>query len=113
MISAQSSVVHAVTAPDASITAANFFGPGRVEHLAADGAASVVVSSAQDPNELVVALSDPTQLRSEITLDIDRPRLRPIAVDEGVTVTEQPRGWRITASTGDRHGAASMIRFST
>jgi hyaluronate lyase len=126
-ILAQDGDVHAVAL--GGTLAANFWAaasvavaaasPGRSGTLYADGPASVVVhepgtgsGSARRPRPLTVALSDPTQTRDTVVVDLDRDGLRFVAADPGVTVTRRGAGWRIVAATGGLAGATVTASFA-
>ncbi|MEV0803958.1 polysaccharide lyase 8 family protein [Kribbella sp. NPDC050281] len=87
------------------VLAANFWTGGTVAELTADGAASVVMAAGK------VAISDPTQTRSSITVDLTKPGLRLVSADEGVQVTRQGTGWRLVVDTTNRHGATATATF--
>ncbi|MFJ8858057.1 polysaccharide lyase beta-sandwich domain-containing protein [Streptomyces sp. NPDC102451] len=89
--------------PSDGLLAANFWSAGTAQELTCDGPASVLVRP--EGRTVTVALSDPTQLRSSVVLDLDRPGLRVAAADPGVRATATGRGLRITADTAGLHGA--------
>ncbi|MGP3750292.1 polysaccharide lyase 8 family protein [Streptomyces sp. IBSNAI001] len=99
----RSTAVHAVRRPSDGLLAANFWSAGTAQELTCDGPASVLVRP--DGRTVTVALSDPTQLRSSVVLDLDRPGLTVASADPGVRVTATGRGLRITADTAGLHGA--------
>ncbi|MFF8693804.1 polysaccharide lyase 8 family protein [Streptomyces sp. NPDC015144] len=100
---ARSTAVHAVRRGSDGLLAANFWTAGTVRELASDGPASVLVRP--DGATVKVALSDPTQLRSSVVLDLARPGLTVASADPGVRVAAVRGGVRITADTAGRHGA--------
>jgi len=58
-----------------------------------------------------VAISDPTQTRPSVTVDLDTPDLLLAKAGPGVTVTRRGRGWRIVVDTTGRHGNAATACF--
>ncbi|MGW0784852.1 polysaccharide lyase 8 family protein [Streptomyces sp. NPDC002913] len=100
---ARSTAVHAVRRAADGLLAANFWAAGTVQELTCDGPASVLVRN--EGRTLTVALSDPTQLRSSVVLDLARPGLTVTAADPGIRATATRRGLRITADTAGLHGA--------
>lgn len=88
-----------------NVLATNFWSGGTVAELTADGPASVVVAGG------TVAISDPTQTRPSVTVDLDTPDLLLTRTDPGVTVTRRGRGWRIVVDTAGRHGNAATACF--
>ncbi|MEV5607709.1 polysaccharide lyase 8 family protein [Streptomyces sp. NPDC052225] len=104
---AESTAVHAVRRAADGLLAANFWTAGRAGELAADGPASVVV---RPRDGLVdVAVSDPTQLRERVVLDLDLRGLVVERADTGVTVSRTAAGTRITVDTAGRHGATVAL----
>ncbi|MFD4902896.1 polysaccharide lyase 8 family protein [Streptomyces sp. NPDC058411] len=99
----RSTAVHAVRRPSDGLLAANFWSAGTAQELTCDGPASVLVRP--DGRTVTVALSDPTQLRSSVVLDLDLPGLTVASADPGVRTTATGRGLRITADTAGLHGA--------
>ncbi|MFD4034601.1 polysaccharide lyase beta-sandwich domain-containing protein [Streptomyces sp. NPDC058637] len=98
-----STAAHAVRRRSDGLLAANFWTAGTAQELTADGPASVVVRA--DGRAVTVALSDPTQLRSSVVVDLARRGLKVVAADPGVHVASTGRGVRITADTANLHGA--------
>ncbi|MFH9614170.1 polysaccharide lyase 8 family protein [Streptomyces pratensis] len=103
----RSTAVHAVRRPADGLLAANFWTAGTAQELASDGPASVLVRP--DGRTLTVALSDPTQLRSSVVLDLARPGLTVAAADPRIRTTRSGRGLRITADTAGLHGATLTL----
>lgn len=114
--------VHAVALGDT--VAANFWAAGsfvlgsawRDGSVAADGAASVVVHTATATTThwarpTRVALSDPTQMRQEIVVDVDLPGLRFVSADPALAVTRRGSGWRLAARTAGLRGATVTASF--
>ncbi|MFI8527220.1 polysaccharide lyase 8 family protein [Promicromonospora sukumoe] len=114
--------------------AANFWGAGRVTldgaaapgasgahraglvgALVADGAASVVLHTeppAGGQRTTRVALSDPTQTREQVVLDLEVPGLTLVGADDGVTVTRRGAGWRLVADGVALRGATVSASFA-
>ncbi|MDX3000889.1 polysaccharide lyase 8 family protein [Kribbella solani] len=99
------STAHAIRLND--VLAANFWTTGTVAELTTDGPASVVSVGG------VVTISDPTQTRTSITVDLDKPGLSPVttSLTAGLRVSRRGRGWRIVVDTTDRHGHSAVVRF--
>ncbi|GAA1725456.1 polysaccharide lyase 8 family protein [Isoptericola hypogeus] len=122
-ILAQDDDVHAVQL--GGTLAANFWAaasvplgaaePGEGGALRADGPASVVVHASRATTRwtrpTTVAVSDPTQTRAEVVVDLFRPGLRFVDAAPGVTVTRRGAGWRIAARTTDLRGATVTASF--
>ncbi|WP_327328900.1 polysaccharide lyase 8 family protein [Streptomyces sp. NBC_01208] len=103
----RSTAVHAVRRSADGLLAANFWTAGTAQELTCDGPASVLVRP--EGRTLTVALSDPTQLRSSVVLDLDRPGLEVATADPGVRAARTGRGLRITADTAGLHGATLTL----
>jgi hyaluronate lyase len=97
------SSVHAVRLHD--VLAANFWQAGCVAELTVDGPASLVMARG------TVAISDPTQTRSTITVDLAEPGLRFVEADDRVRVMRRGAGWRLTADVTDSHGGTVTATF--
>ena len=100
---ARSTAVHAVRRCADGLLAANFWGAGTAQELTADGPASVLVRP--EGRTVTVSLSDPTQLRSSVVLDLARRNLSVVSAGPGITVAPTGTGIRITADTTELHGA--------
>ncbi|MFF2729490.1 polysaccharide lyase 8 family protein [Streptomyces sp. NPDC058008] len=100
---AGSTAVHAVRRRADGLLAANFWSAGTARELTADGPASVLVRP--EGRTVTVALSDPTQLRSSVVLDLALRGLSVVSADPGVTAVPAGGGIRVTADTTGRHGA--------
>ncbi|MFF1835486.1 polysaccharide lyase 8 family protein [Streptomyces sp. NPDC058231] len=99
---ADSTVVHAVRRCADGLLAANFWTAGTAQDLTSDGPASVLVRP--EGRTVTVSLSDPTQLRSSVVLDLARRGLSVVTADPGIGVSATATGIRITADTAGRHG---------
>ncbi|MBD0841504.1 polysaccharide lyase 8 family protein [Streptomyces sp. TRM68416] len=107
---ADSTAVHAVRRGADGLLAANFWAAGRAGQLACDGPASALVRP--DGRTVTVALSDPTQLRDRVVLDLAVPALKVVSADTGVRAERTPGGTRITAETAGLHGATVTITLT-
>ncbi|MGW2652344.1 polysaccharide lyase 8 family protein [Streptomyces sp. NPDC001478] len=107
VLEAGSTAVHAVRRRADGLLAANFWTAGAVRELASDGPASVLVRPAGGTVHL--ALSDPTQLRPAVVLDLARRGLRVVRADPGIAVAPTATGTRITADTAGRRGATITL----
>ncbi|MFG1816751.1 polysaccharide lyase 8 family protein [Kribbella sp. NPDC049174] len=97
------STVHAVRLHD--VLAANFWQAGCAAELTADGPASVVMARG------TVAISDPTQMRTTVAVDLAKPGLRFVAADDKVQVVRRGAGWRLIADVTDSHGGTLTATF--
>lgn len=100
---ARSTAVHAIRRCADGLLAANFWDAGTAQELTADGPASVLVRP--EGKTVTVSLSDPTQLRSSVVLDLARRNLSVVSAAPGITVAATGTGIRITADTTELHGA--------
>ncbi|MEU6847493.1 polysaccharide lyase 8 family protein [Streptomyces sp. NPDC046716] len=107
---AASTAVHAVRRASDGLFAANFWAAGRAGELGADGPASVLVRAREQRFE--VAVSDPTQLRDRIVLDLDLPGHTVRRADPGVRAVRRGAGTRITVDTAGLHGATVSLTLS-
>ncbi|WP_299536069.1 polysaccharide lyase 8 family protein [uncultured Streptomyces sp.] len=98
-----STAVHAVRRLSDGLLAANFWAAGTAQELTADGPASVLVRP--DGRTVKIALSDPTQTRASVTVELTGPARTVLSADPGVRVTPTATGARITADTARLHGA--------
>ncbi|MFF9399881.1 polysaccharide lyase 8 family protein [Streptomyces sp. NPDC014744] len=104
---ARSATVHAVRRRADGLLAANFWAAGTARELSSDGPASVLVRP--EGKTVTVSLSDPTQLRSSVVLDLARRGLGVVSADPGVRVAPTGTGVRITADTAGLHGATRTL----
>ncbi|MFD9426459.1 MULTISPECIES: polysaccharide lyase 8 family protein [unclassified Streptomyces] len=100
---ADSTAVHAVRRCADGLLAANFWTAGKAQELKADGPASVLVRP--DGKTVTVSLSDPTQLRSSVVVELTGRGLRLASSDPGISAAPTADGIRITADTAAHHGA--------
>ncbi|WP_406364062.1 polysaccharide lyase 8 family protein [Streptomyces sp. NBC_01579] len=104
---ADSTAVHAVRRCADGLFAANFWTAGTAQDLTSDGPASVLVRP--EGKTVTVSLSDPTQLRSSVVLDLAQRGLTVVSADPGVSASATATGIRITADTAERHGATLTL----
>ncbi|MEV0095838.1 polysaccharide lyase 8 family protein [Streptomyces sp. NPDC050738] len=102
--------VHAVRRCADGLLAANFWAAGRAGELAADGPASVLVRP--QGRTVTVALSDPTQLRAQVVLDLALRGLKVASADSGVRTEPTPGGIRITADTAGLRGTTLTLTLT-
>ncbi|WNI26489.1 polysaccharide lyase 8 family protein [Streptomyces sp. ITFR-16] len=107
---AASTAVHAVRRRADGLLAANFWAAGTAQELTADGPASVLLRP--EGRTVTVALSDPTQLRSSVVLDLALRGLSVVSADPGVSAVPAGGGLRITADTTGRHGATLNLTLN-
>lgn len=84
--------------------------------LVSDGAASVVLhavdtAAARGQRTTRIALSDPTQARAQVVIDLEVPGLTLTDSDAGVTVTRRGTGWRLVADGSALRGATVTASF--
>lgn len=99
---AAKATVHAVRRSADRMLAANFWAAGSVAEVSVDGPASVVL--APSGRECRIAVSDPTQLRDRVVVDLQGPRRTVVSADPGVAVEPLRGGVRITATTAGLAG---------
>lgn len=102
--------VHAVRRGADGLLAANFWAAGRAGELSADGPASVLVRP--DGKTVTVAVSDPTQLRDRVTLDLALRGLTLARADTGARAERTSAGTRVTVDTAGAHGATFALTFT-
>ncbi|QNS07853.1 polysaccharide lyase 8 family protein [Streptomyces xanthii] len=107
---AATEAVHAVRRGADGLLAANFWAAGRAEELSADGPASVLVRPRD--GEVDVAVSDPTQLRERVVLDLALRGCTVARADAGVSVARTLSGTRISVDTAGRHGATVSLTLT-
>ncbi|HEY3501989.1 MAG TPA: polysaccharide lyase 8 family protein [Actinocatenispora sp.] len=95
---------HGVRGP--GLDAANFWAAGTVGPLAADGPCSVAL--ARRGNRSTLAVADPTQGRTTVTVRIARA-MSVVTTDPGVTVTRDHGGVRVVADTTARPPGATAV----
>ncbi|MER5956232.1 polysaccharide lyase 8 family protein [Streptomyces sp. NPDC001893] len=102
--------VHAVRRGADGLLAANFWAAGRAGELSADGPASVLVRP--DGKTVTVAVSDPTQLRDRVTLDLALRGLTLSRADTGARAERTSARTRVTVDTAGAHGATFVLTFT-
>lgn len=99
---ADSTAVHAVRRGADGLLAANFWRAGTARELSCDGPASVLVRP--KGRNVGVALSDPTQLRSTVVVELAGRGLTLASGGPRVSAARTPGGIRITADTSGLRG---------
>ncbi|MGW7413791.1 polysaccharide lyase 8 family protein [Streptomyces sp. NPDC054863] len=102
--------VHAVRRLSDGLLAANFWAAGRAQELSADGPASVLLRTAG--RTTTVALSDPTQLRDRVIIELAAPGMELTSTGPRVRAERVPGGLRITADTAGLHGATLHLALA-
>jgi hyaluronate lyase len=96
------------------ILAANFWNaaPKTVDFITCSNRASVLVQETLD--ELIVAVSDPTQTNSSaVGMTLNRSALNVASLDTGITVLQLSPVIRLTVNMANRRGQAATARFIT
>ncbi|MDP9933975.1 hyaluronate lyase [Paenarthrobacter nicotinovorans] len=106
---ARTGVVHAARHESAGRWAAAFFDAGTASFVTASQACAVAVEELAD--QLVVTLSDPTQLSSSIVLELDIKPSAVLSADPGVDVSRQNGRTRITADVNGTLGSSKSVRL--
>ncbi|MDR6553364.1 polysaccharide lyase family 8 super-sandwich domain-containing protein [Paenibacillus qinlingensis] len=101
--------VHAVKEKKLGITAANFWQPGTVDFISVHNPASVMVKESQ--TELTVAVSDPTQKQSTITLELNKAALSLVRSDETVTVVQTLPTLKLQINVAESVGKTHVVTF--
>lgn len=101
--------IHAVKERKLGLTALNFWNPGTVGNLRSANPASVVMKETED--SLIIAVSDPSQRQSEITLDLQRAGLSLVSLDNTVTVSKSAPFIQLKINTQGALGATHEIVF--
>ncbi|WP_372351668.1 polysaccharide lyase 8 family protein [Streptomyces sp. KL116D] len=107
---AASTAVHAVRRAADGLLAANFWTAGQAGELTSDGPASVLVRPRD--GQVEVAVSDPTQLRDRVVLDLELRGYKVRRAGRGVAVARGRSGTRITVDTAGLHGATVSLTLS-
>ncbi|MDX3486658.1 polysaccharide lyase 8 family protein [Streptomyces sp. ID05-18] len=100
---ADSTAVHAVRRGADGLLAANFWRAGAARELSCDGPASVLVRP--KGRNVSVALSDPTQLRSTVVVELAGRGLTLASGGPRVSAARTPGSIRITADTSGLRGS--------
>lgn len=101
--------IHAVKEKTLGLTAANFWNPGTVGDLRSEQPASVIMKETDDG--LSIAVSDPTQQQSEITLYLNRAGLVLASADPTVTIEQTAPYIKLRLNTNGSLGAAHTVVF--
>ncbi|WP_329113285.1 polysaccharide lyase 8 family protein [Streptomyces sp. NBC_01465] len=107
---ATTTAVHAVRRCADGLLAANFWAAGRAQELTADGPASVLLRP--QGKTVTVSLSDPTQLRAQVVVDLALRGLKVLSADPGVRTEPTPDGIRVTADTAGLRGATLTLTLT-
>lgn len=107
LILRNTSSAQAILNPSLALTLANFWAPDRVADLQAETPCSVI--RRVRGRELVLAISDPTQLATSVNLTVLRPGLRVVAADPGITTTHTSSSTKITVDTTAAAGATRHL----
>jgi hyaluronate lyase len=93
------------------LTALNSFATGRqrIGWAEVDGPASVIIR--RHSHELSIAISDPVFTSDQIAVTLKLPRLRPVRLDDGVTVHRRGPASRIVADTHQAYGRSFTATF--
>lgn len=83
-ILANTDTAQAIAVPRLALTAVNFFTPGRVGRISATTPCSVMLR--QHAGRLTVAVAEPTQERTSVSLTLDYPGYRYAAGDDAISV---------------------------
>jgi hyaluronate lyase len=107
---ANTTAVQAIRHGTLNLLGVNTFGSGRHElgWLSVDGPASVL---AREERGLSVAVSDPTMARDTVSVTVRGRALRPVSLDDGVTVRRVPGGTRIDVATRHAYGRSFTARL--
>ncbi|MFF2840833.1 polysaccharide lyase beta-sandwich domain-containing protein [Paenarthrobacter sp. NPDC057981] len=106
---ARTGVVHAARHETTGRWAAAFFDAGTASFVTASQPCAVAVEELAD--QLVVTLSDPTQLSSSIVLELDIKPSSVLSADPGLDVSRQNGRTRITADVNGTQGASKSVRL--
>jgi hyaluronate lyase len=109
-----SSQAQAVRETALGVLAVNFWNaaPKTVDFITCSNQASVVVQ--ETPDDLTVAVSDPTQNNTGVvSLVLNRSALSVAALDAGVTVLQTSPTIRLTVNMNNRRGQTATARFIT
>lgn len=103
------STVQAVSNKQLGITTANFWNAGSVERISAKSAAAVIMR--EDHGEMKIAISDPTQKQSTVTLEVHQPDLALLTADIGMKVAPIEGGVSISVNTSGSLGKTYTAVF--
>ncbi|WP_195575016.1 polysaccharide lyase family 8 super-sandwich domain-containing protein [Paenibacillus sp. 1001270B_150601_E10] len=103
------STVQAVGNKQLGITAANFWSADTVGSIRAKSAAAVLMK--EDNGEVTLAISDPTQKQSIVTIEVQQPNLTLLTADTGMKVTPIEGGVSIEVNTSGSIGKTFTATF--
>lgn len=103
------STVQAVSNKQLGITTANFWSADSVGGITANSAAAVIMR--EDNGEVKIAISDPTQKQSTVTIEVQQPDLTLRTADIGMEVTPIEGGVRIVVNTSGSLGKTYTAAF--
>ncbi|MDR6882047.1 polysaccharide lyase family 8 super-sandwich domain-containing protein [Bacillus sp. 3255] len=102
--------VHAVLEKQLGITAANFWNAGSVGELTAHSPASVMVK--ESATELTIAVSDPTQVQSAISLELNKRGLTLLRADDSITINQTSPALKLNVQVSGSYGKTHVITFA-
>jgi hyaluronate lyase len=88
----------------------NFWNPGRVSYIKSYQPASVLVK--EEGNELTLSVSDPTQARDYIVLELSKAGSSVISKDTSITVVNTTPNIKIVVNTANSRGRTHTIKIS-
>ncbi|MBR2568639.1 MAG: S-layer homology domain-containing protein, partial [Paenibacillus sp.] len=103
------STVQAVSNKQLGITTANFWSADSVGGITAKSAAAVIMR--EDNGEVKIAISDPTQKQSTVTIEVQQQDLTLRTADMGMEVTPIEGGIRIDVNTSGSLGKTYTAAF--
>ncbi|MBA2938381.1 Ig-like domain-containing protein [Paenibacillus sp. CGMCC 1.16610] len=101
--------VHAVKEKQLGITAANFWNPGSVAGITSSNPASVMVKESE--TELSIAVSDPTQAQSMISLELNKTGLQLVSSDSTISVQQTSPALKLDIQVAGSYGKTHVITF--
>ncbi|WP_052487029.1 polysaccharide lyase family 8 super-sandwich domain-containing protein [Gordoniibacillus kamchatkensis] len=101
--------VQAVKEKSHGITAANFWNPGTADFITARNPASVMVK--EQNGELELAVSDPTQTQSQVTVELARSGLSVESRDSTVEVVQTSPTIQVTVNVAGSYGKTHVVTF--
>ncbi|CAH1213585.1 hypothetical protein PAECIP111891_03994 [Paenibacillus allorhizoplanae] len=101
--------VHAVREKKLGITAANLWNPGTVDFITARNPSSVMVK--ENESELNIAVSDPTQKQSTITLELNKAALSLVRSDDTVTIVQTLPTLKLQINVAGSVGKTHVVTF--
>lgn len=93
------------------ITAANFWSSGTIGAMTAKNPAAVMVK--ETSGELLLAVSDPTQQQSVVTVELRQPRLSVAQKDDSVQVSQSGGVTTIQVNVQGSIGRTHTVKFKT